>query len=613
MDSQARDPHAWQAWRSRADLVAALASRVWKSERAFLVALTLFNVFLARRTFGDGIWADNDSVCHYAALRRLLEEILPATGTFMGWTPKIDLGAPFLLYNTPPGLYLAAAALTRIGLSALVALKTVMMTAFLAVPIVGARFARTLALEGADEPRDLPKFVALALSLFSSELFGLEFFFKNGMLNAAFALPILLVTLLCHRHAQRAQGPRALPWTALAGVGFAATVLVHLLSAVMLGVALGGLTIAQGPSRFGRSVLQAAAVVALGFALSAFWLVPSLPFAASEDAAFTWIRRDSDTLAALADGTLLSSYPVGFTPRFVQFSSAGIVAVLCAAFGAWRAIRLRCWPVLGCLATAGVALLILLGPQPSGSACGSCRCTTGCCGTASARCSSCRCNSPPGGGAWQLWECRRRFGSVVPWGLVVGALWAAQVTTKRAVHVETAGELPGLRGGRRPDQPLARRARRARRPRLQRVPGARGRGRAERELRATHDPAAVRARGGERLGLREQPVGAGAAQEGPALVRRLPHHRARAALRRPVRRRGIAEPGARPRAGFRAGGSPSAHRTCRSSRRSTASRRWCRPGAGTPACAASGTCAGAATRSLSTRRRWPPRRIRSWS
>lgn len=420
--------------------MATLASRLWSDERALLVALTLFNVFLARRTFGDGIWADNDSVCHYALLRHLLEDILPATGTFLGWTPKYDLGAPLLLYNTPPGLYLAAAALTRIaGLSALASLKTVMMAAFLSVPILGAHLARTFA----DEPRDLPKFVALALSLFSSELFGLEFFFKNGMLNAAFALPIVLWTLLSYRHAQRAEGPRALTWTAVAAVALAATVLVHLLSAYMLGLALGGFTLAQGPARFGRSVLQAAGVVGLGLALSAFWLVPSLRFAASEDAAFTWIRRESDTLSALVDGRLFSSYPVGFYPRFVQFSNAGIVAVVCAAFAAWRAIRLRCWPVLACLGTAAVALLIALGPEHSFGMWilpGYDRllwyrfCTL----------FELSFLLAAGWGAWQLWEMRGRFGTVVPWGLVVSALWAAQVTTKRAVHIETAGSYPGF-------------------------------------------------------------------------------------------------------------------------------------------------------------------------
>jgi hypothetical protein len=418
----------------------ALAARVWEDERLFLVALTFFNVFLARRTFGSGIWADNDSVCHYAYVRHLLEEIWPATGTFMGWTPKYDLGTPFLLYNTPPGLYVAAAAVARItGLSALAALKTVMVGAFLVVPIVGARLARTFE----DEPRDLPKLVALALSLFSSELFGLEFFFKNGMLNPAFALPFLIATLLCYRRAQGQDGPRALVWITLAGLGFAATVCIHLLTAYMLGVALGGFMLAQGPRRLGRSIAQAAMIVALGAALAAFWLVPSLRFASTEDVAFTWIRRPSDTLDALVDGSLVSSYPVGFHARFVQFSNAGLVAVACSAFALWRAIRLRRWPVLACFATAAVSLLVTLGPRPSfgmwilpmyDRLLWYRFCTL----------FELSLLLTAGWGAWQLWELRGRLGTAVTWGLVVGALWAGQVMTKRAVHVETTESYPAF-------------------------------------------------------------------------------------------------------------------------------------------------------------------------
>src|SRR6516165_6753499 len=124
---------------------------LWNRNAVFFAALTLFNVFLARRTFGSGIWADNDSVCHYAYVRHLLEEFYPATGTFIGWTPKYDLGTPFLLYNTPPGLYVASALVAKLtGLSALGALKAVVVAAFLSVPLLGAGLASTLE----DEPGD---------------------------------------------------------------------------------------------------------------------------------------------------------------------------------------------------------------------------------------------------------------------------------------------------------------------------------------------------------------------------------------------------------------------------------------------------------------------------
>ena len=417
---------------------AEIASRLWKSEPLFLVALTLFNVFLARRTFKSGIWADNDSVCHYAYLRHLIEDILPATGTFIGYTPKYDLGAPFLLYNTPPGLYVAAAVVAKLtGLGALLALKLVIVSAFVSVPIVGSRLARTFE----DEPRDLPKFAALALSLFSSELFGLEFYFKNGMLNPALSVPFMIAALLAYRRSQQTTGNRTLGWLALAGGAFAATLFIHLLTVYMLAIALGCCALAAGPRRLGRSLLQVGVVVGLGVGLAAFWLVPSMPFAAKDDAAFTWIRRGGDTFWNYADGSLLSSYPVGFYPQFFTYSSVGIVAILCAAFGVWRAMVTRNWAVLSFVLCAVVALLIVLGPRPSF-------------GLwilpmysrllwyRFATLLELSTFLVAGWGAWQLFEMRQRLGVIVVHGLVGAAAWAALVMTQRAVKVETAQDYP---------------------------------------------------------------------------------------------------------------------------------------------------------------------------
>jgi hypothetical protein len=410
------------------------ASRAWGNEALFFVALTAFNLFLARRTFKSGIWADNDSVCHYAYVRHLLEEFFPATGTFIGFTPKYDLGAPFLLYNTPPGVYVASAIVARAtGLSALHALKAVMVTAFLATPIVGARLASTFE----EEPGDLPKFVALAFSLFSAELWGLEFYFKNGMLNPALAVPFMLATLLFFRRAQRATGHRALPWLALAGLTFAATAFVHLLTTYMMGIALGCFALAAGPRKLGRSVVQVGMVGGLGAGLAAFWLVPSMHFAAKQDAAFTWIRRANDTISNYLDGSMLSSYPVGFYPHFVTYSAVGIVAILCAAFGVWRAVVRRNWAVLACAACAVLALLVTLGPRPSF-------------GLwilpmydrllwyRFATLLELSTLLVAGWGAWQAYEMRDRLGVGVLHALVGGALWAGLVMTQRAVKVQTA-------------------------------------------------------------------------------------------------------------------------------------------------------------------------------
>jgi hypothetical protein len=418
--------------------LASAAARLWANDAWFFAALTTFNVFLARRTFKSGIWADNDSVCHYVYLRHLLEEFWPATGTFIGFTPKFDLGAPFLLYNTPPGLYVLAALVAKAtGASALASLKIVVVVAFLSVPILGARLARTFV----DEAGDLPKFVALALALFSSELMGLEFYFKNGMLNPALGVPLLLSTLLFFRNAQRAAGHRALAWLALAGGAFAATAFVHLLTTYMLALALACCTLAAGPRRLGRSILQLGLVTGLGMGLVAFWLVPSAQFAAKTDAAFTWIRNPSDTIGHYIDGSLLSSYPVGFYPQFVTYSSVGIVAILCAAYGLWRALVLRNWPVLSFALTAAISLLVAMGPRPSF-------------GLwvlpmydrllwyRFATLLELSTFVVAGWGAWQLHQMRGRLGVTVTQALIGGAAWAALVMTQRAVKVETVQDYP---------------------------------------------------------------------------------------------------------------------------------------------------------------------------
>ncbi|HEX3769853.1 MAG TPA: 6-pyruvoyl-tetrahydropterin synthase-related protein [Polyangiaceae bacterium] len=340
--------------------------RIWRDDRIFYPALVLFNLYLTRNTFRDGIWADNDSVCHYAYLRHLLEDFYPATGTFFGWTPKYDLGAPFLVYNTPPGIYVFAAILAKvIHLSALMALKVEVVLAFLAVPLLGAALARTFEDERDDPARDLPKFTALALSLYSSELFGLEFYFKNGMLNPAVAVPLAMATLLCLRRAQRAEGARALRWVACGALGFGATVFVHLLTAYMLALSLGCFALAGGLRRFGRSVLQVGVILGLGAGLAAFWLVPSMPFAAKTDAAYTWIRRPLDTLSVYLDGSALSSYFVGFFPHFFTFSAVGLVPIVCAGF-AVGFFAVRRTPAIGAvILTAVLAVAIAMGPEPS--------------------------------------------------------------------------------------------------------------------------------------------------------------------------------------------------------------------------------------------------------
>lgn len=298
---------------------------VWRNDRLFLVLLLAFDLFIARRTFGGGIWADNDSVCHYAYLRHLLEDIYPQTGTFLAYSPRFDMGVPFLLYNTPPGTYVLSGIVTTIlHVTPLMGLKLTVLAGFLSVPVLGYHIAKTFD----DAPPDSPKFVALALGMFSSELWGLEFFFKNGMLNPALGVPFLMATLYFFRRAQTSPWPDALRHIVLGGFFWAMTACTHLLSTYMMCLALGAFVLGRPIKDWGLDVLRLGGILGMGGGLAAFWLIPSAPFAATEDAAYTWLRRPLDTLAAFFDGSLISSVFFGFFPSFVYVSNVGIVAII---------------------------------------------------------------------------------------------------------------------------------------------------------------------------------------------------------------------------------------------------------------------------------------------
>ncbi len=335
------------------------AVHVWRKDPLFLLLLCFVHVLLARRTFRDGIWADNDSVCHYAYLRHLLEDVYPHTGSFLGYSPRFNVGVPFLLYNTPPGVYvLSGVTSVVLHVSALAALKLCAVLAYLAVPLSGFWLARTFE----DERTDLPKFVAISLGLFTSELFGLEFYFKNGMLNPAFGVPMMIATLAAYREAVRAPMPRALAWLALGGFLFALTVCTHLLTAYMLAVALLGFVVGPAWKGLGHNAIKAGVVAGLGGLLAGFWLYPSLTFAAKEDAAFTWLRRPADTVGSFLDGSLLSSYFAGFFPSFIAVNNVGILAIVLGAAGVFEAFRLKNHGVRSVVVTFVLAFWIALGP-----------------------------------------------------------------------------------------------------------------------------------------------------------------------------------------------------------------------------------------------------------
>lgn len=336
----------------------------WRSKRAVealaLGLLVVLQVGLALPALDYGVLADNDFVGHAATAMVLHHEHWPETGAWTGWNPRFNLGSPFLLYNPPPLLYVAAVGSARLGgLEVVLALKLLLIGGFAAVPATVWWLAR----ECEDERTSFPILAAAAAILFSSELWGLEFFFRNGMANAAFAVPIAVAGLAAFRRALRLGADGGRSW-ALAAILFALVVLTHLTTAYMLAIGLGAFAVVHRAP--GAGVIAALGVAVIGAALTAPWLVPSLALAAPEPAAFTWVRDPFGILSGVARGTWFSSYEAGFYPRFRSSSSIGAAVLVLAGYGALSAIRRRDRAPVGLVVMTLLAMWITLGPRAAG-------------------------------------------------------------------------------------------------------------------------------------------------------------------------------------------------------------------------------------------------------
>lgn len=352
---------AWAlGWRA----VLPRVERAWRALQRrpalLLLAHAMVQAWFFRRAFRAGALADVDSVAHVAYLKYLVREFHPSTGVLFGYTPQFNLGAPFLLYNVPPGTYFAGALLVKAGLSAETAIKVLLAMAYLSVAPLAFAYARSC-----ERVRSsMPYFVAVATGLFSSDLFGLEFYFHNGMVNACLGTPIVLAVMLVLRRAWLAD--RALHVVlayagAAAGVG--ALVLTHLLSAYFVGLAMGALLLGESWARLGRNTLGAACTFALGCGFAAFWVVPSLPFVPDHEPIFNWIRSPRDTLAAFFDGSLITSYFWGFSSGYGSVSNVGLVAVVAGSVGVVEAWRTRNRGMLGLSLLFALAFALSLGPR----------------------------------------------------------------------------------------------------------------------------------------------------------------------------------------------------------------------------------------------------------
>jgi hypothetical protein len=324
----------------------------------FLSVLTAFNFLLTLRGLRGGHLADNDFVCHYGYSKILADHLVPESGRWFGWRPEHNLGGPFLLFNPPPLLYWAVLVLSWLGLSITGALKLLLCTSFVSVPILSYALARGFATRS----RFFPVCAALTASLFSSELAGLDFHFRNGMVNAAVAIPVFLAGLALVRTSLESAEHLSVSWL-LAVLSMLVLELLHLQTAYALGLCSAVVALSSRPSHWGRRLLQVGLVCGCATGLAAFWIVPSLLFAGIKPAVVTWIRPTAGLLSNWLSGRIFSSYQAGFSPRYFSESGVGIVLTLLGGGALAHAIWQRNKELLALAFCSLLALWIAAGPR----------------------------------------------------------------------------------------------------------------------------------------------------------------------------------------------------------------------------------------------------------
>ncbi len=336
-----------------------------RRDLALLLGWTAIQGVLVLPVFKAGVLADNDFVAHAAYAEHLVRDFAPATGTHLGWTSMFNTGQPFLLFNTPPLTYVLAAAASALGIDTVVSLKLWVTVAFLSIPWLGYALARA-ALNDRPDRREAPIGAALCLGLFSSELWGLDFFFNNGMINAALAIPMMLATLNALYRSLDRSFRASFAWTVLGAVAFAATILTHVTTAYMTGLFAGCILLFQRRDRWLESTVRTVGLFALGLGLTAYWLIPSLEVSEHVPAAHTWIRSPWKTLAAVGTGKIFSSYNSGFFTRHFGTSFVGAIALGLGLLGAVDGLRGRVRAAGPFAAMAALTLWIALGPAVAG-------------------------------------------------------------------------------------------------------------------------------------------------------------------------------------------------------------------------------------------------------
>ncbi len=325
-----------------------------------------WQIVLAWPALQVGILADNDSVANLSYVQLLMDEPWQTSGWLWRWNDRFNGGAPFLLFNVPPGFHLLAAAAGKMVGDARTGMLLGLFLAYFANPWTWGYLARTIFGGGAR----ICVATAAAASLVTSELFGLSFLFANGMCNAAFAsafipLAIALVLNVCRSDAlKRTQlGAAVSVCSMLLLTHLGSTYMVGFGAALLMLFGAGG----QFPNRqlIWRCCSRFVSVWIFVALITAFWWLPSSLYVESPDVSNTWLRSPEFVWRYWQSGQAISGSVSCFAERkhvVTPFGGYPAMLLALAALGwFWRSWQVR---AVGILLLA--AAWVTLGPSFAG-------------------------------------------------------------------------------------------------------------------------------------------------------------------------------------------------------------------------------------------------------
>ena len=300
----------------------------WAWTAVCAVVGVLVGLWLTRHAWGPHLIAGGDITADLIRADFGIPHIV-AHGRIDGWFPRFMEGQQEFLFNGPGVTW--ATALLRVltfgGLSNPGAIKVLAILTIAAEPLAAGYLARSFGLDR------LGAGIAGILSLCATAGFGgsgLEGLFVNGLLSHQLgAVPFFL----CFGAMLRAFDDPSRRRMVIAGAAFAALAITHVVSVMILAVMLPiALVVRMGASERSERLRGLGGVFgagAVGFGLSAFWLVPSLAHRDLRGPTASWATDPFDVrIAAILRGQILY---LPFIAKLVML--AWLITLVRAAFG----------------------------------------------------------------------------------------------------------------------------------------------------------------------------------------------------------------------------------------------------------------------------------------